>query len=145
MKLLLLLAFPAFAFCQEPITIVKDTTIMVPSKSWPHIKSQMLAVKLSNGQILGGGMKIRLLKGSLPNGDYNYIATPSNTMEAKMRAKTKLKEMTIDYVLRKGNKRFGYKYIFQAKEGNYLIQLEDGLIAKEFEIIPLETFTKNRD
>ncbi|MEO6960616.1 MAG: hypothetical protein ABIY90_01540 [Puia sp.] len=101
MKILLFLIIPAFSFCQEPVTIVKDTTFMVYPANHPKIGSHMLGVKLSNGQVLAGGMKVRPIKGSLPNGDYNYIATPSNTMEAKLRAKTKLKEMTIEQVRRK--------------------------------------------
>jgi hypothetical protein len=136
--LLILLLFPLIVFSQNEsgnILIVKDTVLKIYPAAHPKIGSYMLGVKFSNGQLLAGGMRVRLLKGSLPNGDFNFIATPSNTMEAKLKAKTKLKEMTIKNVLKKGNKKYGYKYVFQAAEGRYLVQAENALSSGEIEII----------
>lgn len=130
--LLFALLIPFLAAAQAPIKIVGDTSVNHPN--FKGEKNRVFGVILSNGFILTGGMDVRLIKGSLPNGDYNYIATPSNTMEAKLRASTTLKEMPIFVVRRKGNKKFGYKYIFATGIGNYNVQLEDALAAGEIEL-----------
>ena len=131
-KILPLLFFPCLSFGQA-FTIIKDTVIQLPKAFKHEANIETLGVVLSNGAIVYKGMSVRLVKGSLPNGDYNYIATPSNSMEAKLKARTPKKELLIEKVLRKGNKQYGYKYIFIA-EGNYLIQLEDALSAGEIEL-----------
>ena len=132
-KIIPLLLIPCFSFCQNNVHILKDTAIWTPSLTRPNIHWWAFGVVLSNGQVVAKGGKIRLLKGSLPNGDYNYIATPSNSMESKLHARTKLKEMTIEEILRTGKKRYGYRYVFKS-EGNYLIQLEDAISAGEIEV-----------
>jgi hypothetical protein len=90
----------------------------------------MYAVILSNGDTVVHNKPLKLGKGSLPNGDFNYIATPSNTMEAKLKRTTSLKEIWLMNIIKKGDKKYGFKYVFKA-EGNYLIQLEDAVTAGE--------------
>lgn len=128
MKLLILLLLPFFSFSQ--IKIVKDTSVVVKVRDWPHAKEKHIALVLSNGQIITQVNDLKLGKGSLPNGDFNFIATPSNSMQAKLKAGTMLKEIKIDEIKVKGNKKFGYSYIIIC-EGNYLVQLEDAVAAGE--------------
>ena len=97
MKFLLLLLFtPLFGTSQEKTSILKDTVIKMRSENnLIHVKQGTPALILSNGAILARHSTLTLGKGSLPNGDYNYIATPSNSMEAKLKAHTALKQMEI--------------------------------------------------
>lgn len=85
---------------------------------------------LSNGSVVKENDKIKLGKGTLPNGDFNYIATPSNTMEAKPKRDTRIKEIRINEIKRKGKEKYGYKYIVIC-EGNYILQLEDAIATGE--------------
>lgn len=132
MKIILFvfLVTPFISFSQEKIAIVKDTVLSFPTKTWPHSPVLQRNIMLSNGVLLHIGSGIKLGKGTLPNGDYNYIATPSNTMEAKLKASTKLKSIRIEKIIKKGNERYGIKYIFIC-EGNYIVQLEDGIASGE--------------
>jgi hypothetical protein len=90
----------------------------------------LYAVILSNGDTVVHNTALKLGKGSLPNGDFNYIATPSNTMEAKLKRTTSMTRIQLGDIIKKGNKKYGLKYIFKA-EGNYLIQLEDAVSSGE--------------
>jgi hypothetical protein len=97
-------------------------------------------VILSNGDTLYKGSKIKLGRGTLPNGDFNYIATPSNTMEAKLKRTTTLTEMKLKEINIKGNEKYGYKYYFKT-DGGFLIQLENA--AATGEIVFGNSITKN--
>ena len=112
------------------VTIVKDSIISTPTKSWPNTPTQMKVFNLSNGSYVYPGLNLKLGKGTLPNGDFNYIATPSNSMEAKLKRDTKLKEIRVKELKKKGNEKYGFRYIIIA-EGNYLIQLENAIAAGE--------------
>src|SRR5664279_3638953 len=115
---------PSFMFAQNKLTIesfdrAKITTSLSPDSE--HTQNFMV---LSNGDSLFEGSKLKLGKGTLPNGDFNYIATPSNTMQAKLKRTTTLTELRIIKLKRKGEEKYGYKY-FIVTEDNYLVQLED--------------------
>jgi hypothetical protein len=122
MKKILFLNFliPTIVLSQsDQVYIVKDTTARVKYKSLGlGFMENVPAILLSNGVVVYQGERLTLGKGSLPNGDFNYIATPSNTMEAKLKKRTRLKDIEIKEIIKKGNKKYGYKYIFKA-EGNY--------------------------
>ena len=76
------------------------------------------------------GLNLKLGEGTLPNGGFNYIATPSNSMEAKLKRDTKLKEIEVRELKKKGNQKYGYRYVIIA-EGHYLIQLENAIASGE--------------
>lgn len=120
------LLIPAFASSQK-IHIIKDTTANEKNLHSPFGKPK--AVLLSNGTMIYEGQKLPLGKGSLPNGDFNYIATESNTMEAKLKGTTTLTSIQLLYINKKGNRKYGYIYIFTAEgpRNGYLIQLEDAI------------------
>jgi len=129
--LLLLFIIPSSMFAQERIVIARDTMIKYPQKgSLLKVSEKELAVILSNGSLIQHGDKLKLGKGTLPNGDFNYIATPSNSMEAKLKRDNKLDGIKIIEIIKKGNKKYGFKYVFKC-EGNYLIQLEDAIATGE--------------
>lgn len=140
----LLLLLPFFSFAQENITIVK---VMSEKDShqlpyWKEIKKDqkyysdyddhelLYAVILSSGDTVVHNTHLKLGKGSLPNGDFNYIATASNTMEAKLKRATTMREIHLRNIVKKGKEKYGFKYVFTA-EGKYLIQLEDAVNAGE--------------
>jgi hypothetical protein len=134
---LLTILFPTIIFCQQDhIYIIKDTVKLAKFKqSILKLEEPVPALLLSNGTIVYQGEKLTLGKGTLPNGDFNYIATPSNTMEAKLKAHNNLKGIEVTEIKKRGDKKFGYKYIVIG-EGNHLIQLEDAIATGE--IILLE-------
>ena len=134
MKRLLFISFllPVAVFSQEKVVIKEFIKVKDPEKSsWG--KTKFAAVVLSNQDTVAELDKLKLGKGSLPNGDYNYIATSSNTMESKLKGTTQLKEIELKFIMRKGNEKYGYVYVFQAEgpRGGYLIQLEDAIVAGE--------------
>jgi hypothetical protein len=112
------------------INIVKDTVVIARTTSFIHVNEHIPAVVLSNGSVVYEGEYIPLGKGTLPNGDFNYIATASNTMEAKLKFSTILKSIRLIEIKKKGGKKYGYKYFFIA-EGGHLIQLEDAIATGE--------------
>jgi hypothetical protein len=128
--LIILISLPLLSFAQQLITIEKYIPVWVKEPGWPHQNYLVHAVVLSSGDTIKPYMRLKLGKGSLPNGDYNYIATPSNTMEAKLKRTTKLTDIEIISIMQKGKKKYGYKYVFEA-QGRYLIQLEDAIAAGE--------------
>ena len=85
---------------------------------------------MSNGDTLREGGYLILGRGSLPNGDFNYIATPSNSMESKLKRTTTLSKIKVVELTRKGDREHGYKNIIVAA-GNYRVQLEDALATGE--------------
>ena len=127
----LIIALFVFPVClHAQIRIVKDTSFAIKMREWPHAKEKHVALILSDGTIITQADNLKLGKGSLPNGDYNFIATPSNTMEAKLKGTTKLKQIELYDIRVRGDKKYGYKYIVMA-EHNYLIQLEDAISSGE--------------
>jgi hypothetical protein len=117
------------------IYIVKDTTAHVKNvHSLLKQTEDMPAVLLSNGAVVYQGQFLEIGKGTLPNGDYNYIATPSNTMEAKLKRGTTLKSIEVMEIKKKGNVKYGYWYLIMG-EDNYIIQLEDAIATGEI-ILP---------
>ena len=128
--LFLLLLIPHFTKSQERIAIIKDTLLKFPTKSWPHSPVVVRNILLSNGALLHVGSEIKIGKGTLLNGNYNYISRPSNSMEAKLRATTRLKSIRIIKIRKKGNDLYGFKYILIGEE-NYIIQLEDAVASGE--------------
>lgn len=131
-----LLIIPVLSFSQNRVSIIRDTTFKIAAREWPHYKDPKLAVFLSDGELITNLSIFKLGKGTLPNGDYNYIATASNSMEAKLKAGTLLKEIKVSEIRKRGNKKYGFKYIFRA-EGKYLIQLEDAIASGEI-ILPAQ-------
>src|SRR5580704_13639245 len=78
------------------VTIIKDTTVRVPSRDWPHYADdKTLAIILSDGVILCDTSKIRIGKGSLPNGDFKYVARfttiTTEVYEVRLRGSTSSK------------------------------------------------------
>lgn len=130
-KILFFLLLSPFVGSSQQIRIVKDTSADTKNIHSPFGKPR--AVLLSNGAIIYEGQKLPLGKGTLPNGDFNYIATASNTMESKLKRTTSLTSIQLLYILKRGNKKYGYVYIFQAEgpRDGYLIQLEDAVNAGE--------------
>jgi hypothetical protein len=103
---------------------------MVRSKSWPHARYHVDGLTLSNGTYIYAGEALTLGKGTLPKGDFNYIATPSNSKEAKLKARTRLKTIRIEEIIKKFSKKYGNRFIVKGEE-NYLIQLEDAIATGE--------------
>lgn len=135
---LLCLLSPIPGNSQGVIYIVKDTTAHVKNvHSLLKQTEDMPAVLLSNGTVVYQGEHLELGKGTLPNGDYNYIATPSNTMEAKLKRGTTLKSMEVTEIKKKGNVKYGYWYLIMG-EDNYIIQLEDAIATGEI-ILPKDS------
>jgi hypothetical protein len=117
------------------VTIIKDTTVRVPSRDWPHYADdKTLAIILSNGVILCDTSKIKIGKGSLPNGDFKYIARFTNitsqVYEVRLRGSTSSKMMEVESI----TKRVYSKSVFQYDVfciGGYHIQLADALSSGE--------------
>jgi hypothetical protein len=117
------------------VTIIKDTTVRVPSRDWPHYADEKsLAIILSNGILLCDTSKIRIGKGSLPNGDFKYIARfttiSSQVYEGRLKSSTKSKMMEVQSI----TKRVYSKDVFQYDVfciGGYHIQLADALSSGE--------------
>jgi hypothetical protein len=128
----IILIAPFFGFSQTKILISRDTIVKThtPGQSLLKNYEKTIAVILSDGTLIQVNTKLKLGKGMLPNGDFNYIATPSNTMEAKLKGNTPVKEMKIIEIKKSGNKKYGYKYIFLA-EDKYIVQLEDAIATGE--------------
>jgi hypothetical protein len=140
MKILLtvvLLAAYSIASSQSlyDVTILKDTTVRVPSRDWPHYADdKSLAIILSNGVLICDTSKVRIGKGSLPNGDFKYIARfttlSSQVYEGRLKASTKSKMMEVQSI----TKRVYSKDVFQYDVfciGGYHIQLADALSSGE--------------
>lgn len=127
-----------FAQSTEHVHIIKDTSVSVAAKSWPYSHSLQKGILLSDGQIINSASKLTLGKGSLPNGDFNYIATPSNSMEAKLKHTTTLKQIEVREIRKKGDKKFGYTYIIVC-ESHYLVQLDDAIASGEIILSPTES------
>ena len=124
MKTILFLLLPVFGFSQ--VTITKMEWLHAGRKS---IRWSYVAI-LSNGDSVMEGQSLKLGKGTMPNGDFKYIATASNTDEAKLKRATKLTEVTVGEINRKGNEKYGYKYIFRI-DGGYYLQLENAVATGE--------------
>lgn len=131
-KILLPVFIVAFSSlrAQEKIIISKLETVPWVDPRPPHMKGKINIIILSNGDTLHFHDYLKLGKGSLPNGDYNYIATPSNTNMAKLKRTTTLKEMQIIELNRKGSEKYGYRYYIKV-EGGFLVQLEDAVATRE--------------
>src|SRR5665213_721003 len=127
---IVLILLSSHSFAQDKILITQYINVKQPVKPGSNIKSWTTAVVLSNGDTIPALSFLALGKGSLPNGDYNYIAKRSNTMEAKLRRSNKLNAIWLERIKRKGHIKYGFKYEFEA-EGNYLIQLEDAVASGE--------------
>lgn len=128
--LVLLLLVSSVSFSQKTITVVRDTTVKTPERNSPRDKFYKLALVLSNGRIVADTSKFLIGKGSLPNGDFNFIATASNTMEAKLKKNTPLKVIEVIKIKKKGKEKYGYTYTIYC-EGGYHVQLEDAVLAGE--------------
>lgn len=115
---------------QQKITIVKFERANIKSPAFPKYKVWQNFIILSTNDTLFEGTILKLGKGTLPNGDYNFIATASNTMQAKLKRSTTLTEVKIIELNRKGNEKYGYKYFIKT-EGGYLVQLEDAVVTGE--------------
>lgn len=117
------------------VTIIKDTTVRVPSRNWPHYADEKsLAVILSDGVLLCDTSKIRIGTGSLSNGDFKYIArfitTASQVYEVRLRGSTSSKMMEVESI----TKRVYGKNVFQYDVlciGGYHIQLANALDSGE--------------
>ena len=119
----------------EKVTIVKDTTVRVPSREYPHYADEKsLAVILSNGIILSDTSKITLGKGSLPNGDFQYIARfttiSSQVYEVRLKGSTKSIMMEVQKITKRveGNNVSQYDILCI---GGYQIQLTNALLSGE--------------
>jgi hypothetical protein len=77
-QLFIVLLFPLALKAQNKILISRDTMTYVKSLSWPHAHEKMMALILTDGTLVEGNSIVKLGKGTLPNGDFNYIATQSN-------------------------------------------------------------------
>ena len=128
--LLAFLLVPLFSFSQNKISIVRYEHDKMRDAAHHRIVYWIDILILSNGDTVGHGTILTLGKGTLPNGDYNFIATGSNSMEAKLKHTTMLKTLTVDEVKQKGKAEYGYKYIVIV-QGKYLVQLEDAIATGE--------------
>jgi hypothetical protein len=140
MKVLLtvvLLMFYSVGISQSPekVTIIKDTTVRVPSREYPYYADEKsIAVILSNGVMLSDTSKITIGKGSLPNGDFKYIARfttiSSQVYEVRLKGSTKSNMMEVQTI----TKRVYNKNVIQYDIlciGGYQIQLADALLSGE--------------
>jgi hypothetical protein len=130
MKFIVLFFAPLFSFSQEKITIVKFDHDKVATYLDPDHEKRQDFLVLSNNDSLFEGSLLKLGKGTLPNGDYEYIATASNTPASKLKRTTTLTELKIIKLKRRGEEKFGYKY-FIITEGGYLVQLESAVATGE--------------
>lgn len=112
------------------VTIADVKTVPWVDPRPPHMKGYINIMILSNNDTLHVGSMLTLGKGTLPNGDYDYIATPSNTPAAKLKRSTTLKELKILELNRKGDAKYGYKY-FVKVDGGYRVQLENAIATGE--------------
>ena len=117
------------------VTVLKDTTIRVPSRDWPHYADdKSLAVILSNGIILTDTSKINIGKGSLANGDFKYIArfmtVDSQVYETRLKGSTKSKMMEIQSITKKIYNNTDAQYEILCI-GGYQIQLSNALSSGE--------------
>jgi hypothetical protein len=119
----------------EKVTIIKDTTVRVPSRQYPHYADEKsIAVILSNGVILSDTSKIRIGKGSLPNGDFQYIARfttiSSEVYEGRLKGSTTSKMMEVQTITKRvdGNNISQYDVLCI---GGYQIQLANALLSGE--------------
>lgn len=112
------------------VTITELKTIPFIDPRPPHMHGHTNVILLSNGDTLRLGQMLTLGKGTLPNGDFNYIATPSNSPAAKLKRTTTLKELKIIELNRKGSEKYGYRYYIKT-EGGYLVQLESAISTGE--------------
>ncbi|HSZ33301.1 MAG TPA: hypothetical protein VK772_08315 [Puia sp.] len=140
MKVLLTVVFPVLysvGMCQSPgkVTIIKDTTVRVPSREYPHYADEKsLAVILSNGIILSDTSKVTIGKGSLPNGDFQYIARfttiSSQVYEVRLKGSTKSLMMEVQNITKRvdGNNVPQYEIVCI---GGYQIQLANALLTGE--------------
>jgi hypothetical protein len=117
------------------VTIIKDTTVRVPSRDWPHYSDEKsLAIILSNGVILNDTSKISIGKGSLPNGDFKYIArfmtTGSQVYETRLKGSTKSKMMEVQSISKKIYSSTDTQYDILCI-GGYHIQLASALSSGE--------------
>ncbi len=119
----------------EKVTIIRDTTVRVPSREYPHYADEKsLAVILTNGVILSDTSKITIGKGSLPNGDFQYIARfttiSSQVYEVRLKGSTKSIMMEVQNITKRvdGNNVSQYDVLCI---GGYQIQLADALLSGE--------------
>jgi hypothetical protein len=120
---------------REKATIIKDTTVRVPSREYPHYADEKsLAVILSNGVILSDTSKITIGKGSLPNGDFQYIARytsiSSQVYEVRLKGSTKSKMMEVQNITKRVDGNNGSQYDILCI-GGYQIQLANALLSGE--------------
>lgn len=112
------------------VTIAEVKTIPWIDPRPPHMKGIINIMILSNNDTLHVGSVLVLGKGTLPNGDFDYIATRSNTPQAKLKRTTTLKELKIIELNRKGDEKYGYRYYIKV-DGGYLVQLENAIATGE--------------
>jgi hypothetical protein len=105
------------------IHIVRDTSI------W-YGTVEMRNLILSNGARIHEGTRLELGKGTQPNGDFMYISTASNTMEAKLKKTYGMKTITIDKIRKVGNSAGAAVWRIVGEKGFY-IQLENAIITGE--------------
>ncbi len=117
------------------VTIIKDTSIRVPSRDWPHYAdNKTLAIILSDGVILCDTSKIRIGKGSLPNGDFKYVARfttiSSDVYEVRLKGSTSSKMMEVESITKRVSGKSDIQYdVFCI--GGYHIQLANALSSGE--------------
>jgi hypothetical protein len=117
------------------VTIIKDTTVRVPSRDWPHYADdKTLAIILSDGVILCDTSKIRIGKGSLPNGDFKYVARfttiTTEVYEVRLRGSTSSKTMEVQSITKRVYSKNDIQYdVFCI--GGYHIQLANALASGE--------------
>ena len=138
---ILLTVILLMAFCigmsqtLNTVTIVKDTTVRVTSRVYPHYADEKsIAVILSNGVMLSDTSKITIGKGSLPNGDFKYIARfttiSSQVYEGRLKGSTKSKMMEVQTITKRVYNKNLTQYDIQCI-GGYHIQLADALSSGE--------------
>ncbi len=116
------------------VTILKDTTVRVPSREYPHYAdTKSLAIILSDGVILTDTSSITIGKGSLPNGDFKFIARYSTidaqVYEVRLRGTTKSKMMEVQNITKKVTGNLTQYTIVCV--GGYQVQLEEAVSAGE--------------
>jgi hypothetical protein len=119
----------------QNVTIIKDTTVRVPSREYPHYADEKsTAVILSDGVILSDTSRIRIGKGSLPNGDFQYIARfttiSSDVYEVRLKGSTDSKMMEVQSITKRVVSNSVSQYdVFCI--GGYHIQLANALSSGE--------------
>ena len=117
------------------VTIIKDTIVRVPSREYPHYADKKtLAIIFSNGIILSDTSRIRIGKGSLPNGDFKFvakfIAITSDVYESRLKKSTTSKMMEVKSITKRIYSKSVTQYDIYCI-GGYHIQLANALSSGE--------------